>query len=489
MKRLRTGVPNLLEDTLLLANRRGAPWWGKMLFAVLAVAISGGLYYSFVFATKVTKALSAVTAPSNAGLLSQIKGLANPPEKQLQGEAQNRVNVILLGIGGAGHDGPLLADTIIAGSFQPSTHQIGLMSIPRDFIVEIPGYGFRKINNANAFGEEKGRGAGAVLTASVLEKVLSAPIQYYVRVDFSGFEKFIDDIGGIDVTVDTTFTDTSYPTENYGYQTIHFTAGRQHFDGVTALKFVRSRHGDNAEGSDFARSRRQQKVLLAMKKKIFSFETLLNPSRITKVLDTLGAHVVTNFQPWELMRLVSIGKTVKTDAVTTRVLDTTPDGLLVNTVGLDGAYILEPRAKNYSEIQTAFASLFTETQQQKARITIQNGTTIAGLATSTATRIASSSIEVVRTQNAVRRNVATTIIYDLVGGQKPAALSSLKQQLHANVVTVLPNVLGAKSETLNLSDIQSSLTNGETLRGFQDDPAFSGIDFVVVLGTDQATNH
>lgn len=487
MKRSQGGSPNLLDHIEPSSGLRdGAPWWGKTLFALLALAVGSGVYFSVSLTTKVSKAFSAVTATTNEGFFSQLRGLANPPEKPLRGEEQDRINVIILGVGGEGHAGSQLADTLIVASYQPSTKKAALLSIPRDLVVEIPGYGYRKINHANAFAEEQGpRGNGAVVTSAVIQKLLGAPMHYFVRVDFGGFEQVIDDLGGIDVDVERSFVDSEYPTENFGYQTIRFEAGRQHFSGADALKYVRSRHGNNGEGSDFARSKRQQTVIVAFKKKVFSLETVFNPTRIANGLETLGEHVVTSFAPWELMKLANIGKNVDTSAITSRVLDTSPEGLLVNAVGLDGAYILEPRAKDYSEIQNAFANLLSSTPREHANIEIQNGTRQAGLAARTASTIVSPDIQVVRVRNAELRDYKRTIIYDLTGGKKPLLLTQLKEELHAKIATSLPDVLAPSGNTLNINDIGSSLTNGETLRTFQKSDSFEGIDFVIVLGTDQ----
>ena len=490
MKRPPEGSPDLLDHVGRSSGfGRGTPWWGKMLFALLAVAIGSGVYAIVSLTTKVSRAFSAVTASTNENFFTQLRELANPPEKLLRGEEQDRINVLIIGVGGEGHAGSQLADTLIVASYRPSTKRAALLSIPRDLVVEIPGYGFRKINHANAFAEEEGpRGNGVVVTSAVMQKLLGAPMHYSVRVDFGGFEKLIDDIGGIDIDVERSFVDYEYPTEDFGYQTIRFEAGRRHFSGAEALKYVRSRHGNNGEGSDFARSKRQQAVIVAVKKKVFSLETVFNPSRIANGLETLGEHVVTNFAPWELMKLANIGKSFDTNAITTRVLDTSPEGLLINSVGLDGAYILEPRAKDYSEIQDAFAGLLSDAPRERAAIEIQNGTVHAGLAARTASTIASSDIQVVRVRNAEQRNHQKTIIYDLSGGKKPTTLAQLKATLHADVATTLPDLLAPADRALNLSDIGSSLTNGKTLRTFQENDAFAGIDFVVVLGVDQVTD-
>jgi hypothetical protein len=111
-------------------------------------------------------------------------------------------------------------------------------------------------------------------------------IQYYAMIDYKGFVDLIDAVGGVYVNVENSFTDYMYPRGN-GYQTVSFKAGPQLMDGDTALKYARSRHSlQNGEGSDYARARRQQKVISAFKDALLSSETLLNP---TKIMDLLSS--------------------------------------------------------------------------------------------------------------------------------------------------------------------------------------------------------
>ena len=194
------------------------------------------------------------------GFLGQIKQFAENRNKTLEGEKDDRINILIMGMGGKYHEGSYLTDTIMIASIKPSTKQVSLVSLPRDLQVEIPGYGWRKINNANAFGEINNEGYGAELARQVVEKSFDMDIHYYIRIDFTGFEEIVDSLNGIDVMVDSAFTDYQYPTEDKKYQIVSFRAGPQTMYGEEALKYARSRHsGMNGEGSDFARSKRQQK--------------------------------------------------------------------------------------------------------------------------------------------------------------------------------------------------------------------------------------
>lgn len=171
-----------------------------------------------------------------------------------------RTNILILGIGGGIHDGADLTDTIIVLSLDNVKKTVALLSIPRDIWSDSLK---DKINSAYHYGR-------LILAKVTMEDVTGLPIHYAVVIDFSGFTKVIDAVGGIDVNVPVSFTDNQYPCENTMcvYETIHFDAGKEHMDGVRALMYARSRHADGSEGSDFARSRRQQLIIAALKKKI-----------------------------------------------------------------------------------------------------------------------------------------------------------------------------------------------------------------------------
>lgn len=149
-------------------------------------------------------------------LWENVKRLAGSEDLLLKGENEGRINFLILGQGGVVHDGPYLTDTIILASIKPDTKQVALLSLPRDLVVNIPSWGFKKINSANAYGEEKGTGQGAVLATEVVNKLVNLPIHYYIRLDFDGFKKIIDQIGGVSINIERSFTDNQFPTEKNG---------------------------------------------------------------------------------------------------------------------------------------------------------------------------------------------------------------------------------------------------------------------------------
>lgn len=276
----------------------------------------------------------------------------------LAGAAEDRVNVLLLGMGGVGHDGPYLTDTIMIASIKPSTKEIALISIPRDLGVSIPGYGLQKINHANAYGELKKPDWGAALATEVVSKNFNIDIPYYIRLDFKAFEEIIDELGGVTVTVDRAFTDAEFPAPKNEYKTISFKAGSQTMDGETALTYARSRHGNNGEGSDFARARRQQKILSALKEKVTDIGVIANPITVTNILTDLENHLTTNMEFDELVALAKLGKNADTNSIKSLVLDSSVNGYLRNYFSEGGAFMLTPKTGNFVAISEAITSIF-----------------------------------------------------------------------------------------------------------------------------------
>ncbi len=255
-------------------KRRVIPKLYKFLILCLSVVICIGIVFGvsrailFMEETGITPEL-VVQLILNDGITLQ--------------SSHNRTNVLLLGIGGGTHEGADLTDTMIVLSLDNVKKVTSLISIPRDVWSDTLK---DKVNSAYYYGELKEKGGGMVLAKVIAEDVVGMPIQYGLVIDFTGFKNIIDLLGGIDVNVSKAFTDTQYPvpgkehdtclgdpTNACVYETVHFDAGWQHMDGDRALIYVRSRHADGEEGSDFARSRRQQDILLALR------DTIMHPTR------------------------------------------------------------------------------------------------------------------------------------------------------------------------------------------------------------------
>ncbi|MCX6744065.1 MAG: LCP family protein [Candidatus Parcubacteria bacterium] len=369
-------------------------------------------------------------------------------DKLLSGEKDDRINILLLGMGGEGHPGPYLTDTNILVSIQPSTKKISMVSIPRDLSVPIPGYGWRKINEANHYGEMKEKGTGAQAAADVVTKVFDQPINYYIRVDFAGFEKLIDELGGIKIFVDNAFTDSQFPTDDYGYQTVSFEQGWQKMNGKTALNYARSRHGNNGESSDFARSKRQQKVLAAIKDRAFAFTTFISYRKISALLNMYKENVVTNLEPWEIYKFYKLAKDFDSKNITNLVLEPSNDSPLYSTM-INGAYLLLPKDMSFKQLQKMVKNIFVPASLEKAKqivkIEIQNGTKIEGLAYRTSVDLKSNGYKIVKIGNAEKQDLASTLIYDMTNGQRSEDLNELKTKLNATLATDKPDWLNTQN--------------------------------------------
>jgi LCP family protein required for cell wall assembly len=271
-----------------------------------------------------------------------------------------RTNILVLGSDKrkTGEVTSELTDTILIASISTFDHNVVLISLPRDLWVE-SSTGVHKINETYARG-------GAPELQKVLKNVLGIPVHYYAVVDFALFREVIDTLGGVKVDVESAFVDYWFPIEGMEnapnesdrYETISFKAGVQVMDGGTALKYVRSRKGDNGEGTDFARSKRQQKVIMAIKEKILSVETLVNPKKLKELHGLYSKNVDTNMDFGVIQQFYLLSQQIEFDGVRTIVLDdrsaSSEGGLLyapVDTTLYEGAYVLIPRAGDFSQIR------------------------------------------------------------------------------------------------------------------------------------------
>ena len=270
-----------------------------------------------------------------------------------------RTNILLLGVGGGDHEGGDLTDAIGLVSISQTPPDLAIISIPRDvWIASLR----TKINSVYHYGEEKQVGGGGfVLAKSAVSEVVGLPIHYAVLLDFSGFEKIVDYLGGVDVNVEKSFEDHEYPItgkENdpcitCRYETIAFTFGRTHMDGATALKFVRSRHAEGDEGTDYARSKRQDLVVVAIREKI-----LKNPLKIwglyQEITNYVKADIPTSLYPAFVKTGMSIYQTKPKSVQITDLLEN-PD----IQERYDYQWVLVSKSGSWQSIHTHIKDLLT----------------------------------------------------------------------------------------------------------------------------------
>lgn len=399
---------------------------------------------SFFLSSKVIFSQTTLSrAITKLPVVSQIRSLLGA-ENGLTVEDEDRINFLLMGIGGTGHEGALLTDTMMMASVQLSTNQATLISIPRDLLVKIPDNGYQRINHASAYGDINNyEGGGSALAAKTVEGTFGLPIDYWLRIDFSGFKTVIDEVGGIDVYVERGFTDNQYPTEDFEVQSVSFEQGVEHMDGERALIFARSRHGDNGEGSDFARNKRQQKIIFAVKDKLLSWKTLANPNRVYRVYESVTSHLQTNIGAGQIPEFMSLLKDIDFENIEHYIIDDSPGGLLKPIITEDGAQVLVPKSGDLDELRDFARNVFVikEIMDEEVKVIIANGTTEEGLATYIGGNLSSWGFTIGRLINSPRQDFEKTVIYDLSEGEKDEALKILKKRMGANATKNVPEFL------------------------------------------------
>lgn len=278
-------------------------------------------------------------------------------EEYMPPKDEDRINVLLLGIGGQEHkDGGLLTDSVVIVSFKKSTGQVALISIPRDLYVKMPGENYYdKVNVAYVLGLEK-YGNGLDYSKKTMGYVTGLYIDYAAVVDFKSFKEAVDILGGVTIYLDEPFIENKqWWCDKNGENCRPFIveAGDQTLNGETALFYVRSRFSS----SDFDRARRQQQVILAIKDKILSLGILANPLIINDLFDTVAENIRIDAMPWEIPGLIKLAQKADTENIIRKVFDISEEGLLYETRE-NGIYILLPKGENFEIIRETCQSIF-----------------------------------------------------------------------------------------------------------------------------------
>jgi polyisoprenyl-teichoic acid--peptidoglycan teichoic acid transferase len=323
-------------------------------------------------------------------------GLTPTTEPTPLPELNKTFNILLLGYGGAGHSGGALTDVMMIASIDPEKKRITFISLPRDTWMELPAAVDKrerhKINAAYAIGVDhkkypkkelqyQNEHGGGEMAKYAVTTITDLPIRFYAAVDFSGFEKAIDILGGVEVNVPVAFDDYFYPVkglENLDcgksaeeiaslsqklsgfqlekqfpcrYEHLRFEKGNVMMDGKTALKFVRSRHSDQ-HGGDFARSQRQQALLLGLREKVISMGFI---SKADDVFSQLGGVIKTDFDKNALSYILSTQGDISKYEI--KMVNLSTNNVFKESKSFDGQYILIPKAgdSDWKEIKAFVA--------------------------------------------------------------------------------------------------------------------------------------
>jgi LCP family protein required for cell wall assembly len=265
--------------------------------------------------------------------VAQVASVAPPPQRETVRDGglvpPSNINILLLGTDRRDGEINWRTDTILLLTINQTEKTVGLLSIPRDLYVNIPSIGKQRINTADFYGEYYHYpGGGPNLIKTTVEQNLGIRVHYYVRGGFDAFRKATDILGGVDVDVDCPLYE-AYFSDDYGSTTLNFQPGMQTMDGVTALRYARSRYTTN----DYDRARRQRKVMLAMWDKATSLNLL---PKWPQLYQEMSDSIQTDLSPTELAALAYIGTQLRMDRIKSRAIDnrstipyTTPEGAMV----------------------------------------------------------------------------------------------------------------------------------------------------------------
>ena len=297
----------------------------------------------------------------NTGVSQRI-GLAKDfvfPDESTLKSTNGITNILVLGKGGSDHEAPDLTDTIILLTIDLKSKKATQLSLPRD--IWIPTLR-TKLNSTYYWGNQKEEGGGLVLAKSAVEEIAGVPVHQAVVFDFSLFEEVINILGGVEVDVETGFIDNKFPikgkendlcdgdlTYACRFETVQFDVGKQFMDAETALKFVRSRNAEGDEGTDFARSKRQQKVIDAVIAKASSKEFLYSPRKafavLNPVLDALETDMTENQMATTGRYLYESRSSIRNISIPEDMLENPP-----TSPTYDNLYVFIPATGDWNEV-------------------------------------------------------------------------------------------------------------------------------------------
>ncbi len=395
-------------------------------FAVLAVitAIAAFSIARDLFKSWTATDIEGIPVEASNGNSNNNNGPTVPMDQQLQPDGPNpdpwdgksRVTVLVMGLDYRDWEGgdPPRSDTMLLFTLDPLTNTAGILSIPRDLWVNIPGYDYAKINTAYFLGEvNRLPDGGPGLAVETVKQFLGVPINYYAQVDFSAFVRFIDEIDGVKITVEEPMTIAILGSN----KKVELEPGTYTLPGDHALAYARNRKTD---GGDFDRARRTQQVIIGVRDRILDFKML--PTLVVKapvLYNELSAGVRTNMTLDQVIKLAWLVQQIPSENIKQAVIS--PD-MVQSAFSADGQDILIPipdeirllRDEIFSSAGAVGPAAISQDdtqlmQAEEARISVQNGTTTEGIASRTAEWLRSLNLNVVDETNADQLYDATTI--------------------------------------------------------------------------------
>jgi LCP family protein required for cell wall assembly len=455
-------LPKWLFISLLVAFGAAAIATAALTFAMVRdVVASFGPDTPADLTLEAAEAQAAIL-PEDLGPLGETPLQPENSPPPLPWDGNSRANLLVMGLDyrdWESFDVPR-TDTMMLLSLDPTGRSIGMLSIPRDLWVEIPGFDMSKINQAYRLGEVYDvQGGGPGLAIDTVEALLGMRIDYYAQIDFAAFEDFIDELGGITVVVPEEIEIDPLGADNQILE-----PGEQTLPGYLALAYARSR---NSAGSDFDRAQRQQQVILAIRDRILSAEML--PTLATNapsLYQSLSAGIRTNLTLMQVIRMGWVAQQIPEENIHQGVIGVDQ---VEFDFSFDGQDILRPIPEAILQLRdevffsgsiapaAAPADPLEMVKAEDAHVLVLNGTVNPGLASQTVDYLMTSGIVVAEADNASENYPATTLI-DYTGRPQTVAF-----------VTNLMNI--APENVYHRYDVTSDA------------------DLVIILGEDWATEN
>jgi len=334
-------------------------FYQKKKFKIFVVILLLFLAIAGYFAWKTGYILNKISGSHSSSFASLLGGGTAPQEQD------GRVNILLLGMRGANMPGGgLLADSIMVTSFDTKNNKAAVISVPRDLYVQIPDTNEHgKINSVYSHWESGDRHQGIPKMEAMLQTITGLKIDHAIVINFAGFQKLIDAVGGVDVKMPKGFAETQQFVEgNECGGSFTLPIGTNHLNGEKALCYARAR----VQTNDFDRSKRQQVILKALKEKMISLGTLADFNKVNNILNIIGDNVKTDMTPDEMKGFYEQYSNMESADIAQRVFENSEKGLLkVPEAGTGLGYVLVPRAgqDNYSQLQDASKNVFTQEAQ------------------------------------------------------------------------------------------------------------------------------
>ncbi len=319
-----------------------------LIFSVFVIAsLMFAIYKTYSFTINVPENTKNILALLNA---LKIDGAS-------QKEMPATENILILGVPGnyENNNAPDLTDTIIIASADFTKNSAALISIPRDLFVKNPlsRQSFTKINALYKIGKENQLGAD--LIKSKVEEISGLKINHYLIVSLEAVKNAIDLVGGINIPINKDLEDFYFPTADKKTTFFGIEEGFRFLDGHDAVKYIRSRH---TEGGDFDRLKRQQDIIMALKKKIFSKDDAVkNILQAANIYQKIKNQIQTDISLENIKNFTELGGKISSENIKTIYVDTISPGALLTEkyvkIGNDFAFTLIPKAglENYKYIR------------------------------------------------------------------------------------------------------------------------------------------